>query len=145
MSGLLRGRRPYVIAGAVSLFVGVVLLALAVGLPGSAEGSSTLGRVLTLSIQVVQNVVLWGDRALTDTQIRFNWVVVTLFLDELDPAQRRLLTRTGDLIAMLFDDLFSPLGLATLAALIAAYLWLRVTLDRRYPVAPRRRGPSEGS
>ena len=146
LSSKLPPLNPLVLAGVLLLLTGIVMLGFNLGLGTAAEDRASLAmRTLSGAIQVAQNAILAGDRALTDTQIRFNSVVMAVFVDGLSPSQRRVVESIAGGVRGVARALFSPLGVLTVVALVAAYLPGARALDVRLaagePAAP---SPEQG-
>ena len=130
----LRALNPTVLLGVLLLVAGLALSLLQVRGGGAEDRSSSpFARTVQSAIQLAQTFILWGDKALSETQPRFNSIVVSAFLEGISPGQRRTLETVAQAGRVLLGDLFSPLGLVTLAALAVGYVAVARAFDARFP------------
>ena len=132
----LKRPNPMVLAGVTLLAAGIAIRALGMGSgDGPTGGSEALNRAITGIIRFVQTAILRGDLAMSETQPRFNSVVLTVVLNELAPGPRQRLSAIAATATGLLSDVASAAGLLTLAALAAAYVASARLFDSRWPGA----------
>ena len=109
------------------------MLAFTLSTGTESDAPSPLGRTLSLLLEVAQHALLGGDRGVSESQLQFNTVVVTVFVEELTGARRGDLSRLVRAGLSLVADVFSPLGLLTLVGLVGARFAVARALDQRLP------------